>query len=328
MSTPTATLTDRYVHAAVRTVPERQRSEFDRELRERIGDEVEARLASGESATRDDAELAALTGLGDPERLAAGYLDRPLQLIGPRYYLDWLRLLKLLLAIVVPIAMGAVLFARLLGGSTAGEAITETLATGVSIVVNLTFWVTLVFAIIERTPARGPKTDTWSPAQLPELPGPRQVSRGDLIASVVFLVLAIVLLVWQQFTVPFPGGETTPILNPGLWSFWLPYLIAVLALEIVFWIFLYRNGHWNGWFAAINVALNAAFAIPIVWLASTGQLFNPEVFDELGWPEGILPGGVLTMLVVSATVVIALWDSIDGGIKAWRAERGGFGQRC
>lgn len=326
MTTPTATMTDRYVFAATRTVPERQRADLDRELRERIGDEVDARLASGEAGSRADAELAALTELGDPERLAAGYLDRPLQLIGPRYYLDWLRLLKLLLAIVVPISTAAVLFARLIGGATAGEAITETLATGVSIVVNLTFWVTLVFAIVERAPGRGPKADTWSTAQLPELPGPRQVSRVDLIASVAFLVLAIVLLVWQHFTVPYPGGETTPILNPELWSFWLPYLIAVLVLEVAFWVLLYRNGHWNAWFAAANVALNAAFAIPIVWLASTGQLFNPALFEELGWPEGIVPGGVLTTIVVSASVVIAVWDSIDGGIKAWRAQRGGFGR--
>ena len=32
------TLTDRYVWAAARTLPESQRAEFDRELRERIGD--------------------------------------------------------------------------------------------------------------------------------------------------------------------------------------------------------------------------------------------------------------------------------------------------
>ncbi|MGR2754053.1 permease prefix domain 1-containing protein [Agromyces arachidis] len=324
MSTPTATLTDRYVHAAVRTVPERQRADLDRELRERIGDEVDARVASGTARDRADAEVGALTALGDPERLAAGYLDRPLQLIGPRYYLDWLRLLKLLVAIIVPIAMGALLFARLIGGASVGEAVTDALATGVSIVVNLAFWVTLVFAIIERAPSRGPKADTWSPAQLPDLPRARQVSRADLIASVVFLVLAMVLLVWQQFSVPFPGGQATPVLNPDLWSFWLPYLIAILALEVGFWILLYRNGHWNAGFAAINVALNAAFAIPVVWLASTGRLFDPALFDELGWPEGILPGGVLTTIVVSATVVIAVWDSIDGGIKAWRARHDGL----
>ena len=315
------TLTDRYVHAATRTVHERQRAELDRELRERIGDAVDARVAAGEAP--DDAELAALTELGDPERLAAGYLDRPLHLIGPRYYLDWLRLVKVLLAIVVPIATGAVIFARLLGGGTAGEAIVGGLSTGLSVAVNLAFWVTVVFAIIERTPARSKALTTWTPAQLPEPPKSRQVSRVDLILSIVFLVVAIVALVWQQFTVPFPGGPTFPILNPELWSFWIPYLIALLLIEIVFVSLLYRNRHWNRWFAAVNIVLNAAFAIPLVWLASSGELFNPELFEQIG-PDADVVRTVLTNLVVSAAVVIAIWDSVDGVIKAWRAERGDF----
>lgn len=40
----------------------------------------------------------------EKQGLAAGYVDRPLQLIGPRYFLTWWRLLKLLLAIVPAVA--------------------------------------------------------------------------------------------------------------------------------------------------------------------------------------------------------------------------------
>ena len=63
------------------------------------------------------AERAVLTDLGDPDKLAAGYTDRPLHLIGPRYYLDWWRLLKLLLWIVLPCAA----FGVALGQTLAGE---------------------------------------------------------------------------------------------------------------------------------------------------------------------------------------------------------------
>ncbi|MFC5790959.1 hypothetical protein EDM22_13985 [Agromyces tardus] len=314
------TLTDRYVHAATRTVHDRQRAELDRELRERIGDAVDARLAAGDGLTPADAEVAALTELGDPERLAARYVDRPLYLIGPRLYLDWLRLVKLLLAIAVPITTGVVIFAGLIGGGTVGDAVVNGLATGFSLAVNLAFWVTVVFAIIERTPARSTALTTWTPARLPELPKSRQVSRVDLILSIVFLVVAIGALVWQQFTVDRPGGEFTPILDPALWAFWLPYLIAVLVAEIVFTALLYRNRHWNWWFAAVNIVLNAAFAIPVVWLASTGQLFNPELFDRVG-PDADGVRTVLTNLVIGAAVIIAIWDSVDGFVKAWRAQR-------
>ncbi|MBM7504066.1 hypothetical protein ACFPER_11310 [Agromyces aurantiacus] len=325
---PGPTLTDRYVHAATRTVPEAQRPEFARELRERIGDQIDARLASGAGTTTADAESAVLTELGDPERLAAGYLDRPMQLIGPRYYLPWLRLLKLLLSIVVPISTAAVIFAKLISGGTVGQAMLDGLSTGFSVAVNLAFWVTLVFAIVERAPSRSSSIGEWTLAQLPELPKARQVGLGDLIASIVFLVLFVVALVWQTFTVQFPGGETTPVLNPELWTFWLPYLIGIAALEVVFIALLYRNGTWNWVFAGANVALNAAFAIPVAWLAATGQLLNPGFFELVGWPEGDDPGGVVSTAVIAGVVIIAVWDSVDGILKAWRAQRGGFGQRC
>jgi hypothetical protein len=69
-------LTDRYVWAAARTIPETQRAEFDRELRERIGDQIDALVDHGRSHA--DAERSVLHDLGDPAALAAGYVDRPL----------------------------------------------------------------------------------------------------------------------------------------------------------------------------------------------------------------------------------------------------------
>jgi len=60
----TATLTDRYVDAAMRTVPETQRDDLAAELRGSIDDQIEARLAEGEDHA--SAERAVLTDLGNP----------------------------------------------------------------------------------------------------------------------------------------------------------------------------------------------------------------------------------------------------------------------
>ncbi len=118
--TTTATLTDRYVETAMRTVPEGQRADLAAELRASIDDQLEARVAQGE--LRDAAERAVLTDLGDPEKLAADYTDRPLWLIGPRYYLTWWRLTKLLWAIVpVCAAFGVALGQLLSGAASAGS---------------------------------------------------------------------------------------------------------------------------------------------------------------------------------------------------------------
>ena len=63
------TLTDRYVWAVLKSLPEAKRADIDRELRATIADDVEAREADGRDAAA--AEREALAELGDPARLAA-----------------------------------------------------------------------------------------------------------------------------------------------------------------------------------------------------------------------------------------------------------------
>ena len=59
-------LIDRYVDAAMRTVPDKQRADLAAELRASIEDQVDARVTEGEE--RDAAEREVLTALGDPEQ--------------------------------------------------------------------------------------------------------------------------------------------------------------------------------------------------------------------------------------------------------------------
>ncbi|MRX42294.1 hypothetical protein [Agromyces kandeliae] len=320
MTTPAATLTDRYVWAAARTLPEPQREEFGRELRERIGDEVDARRGSG--APDDDAEFAVLVELGDPAALAARYLDRPLHLIGPRYYLTWKRLVTMLLAIVLPIAVGAVLLAQALAGAPVGEVFASAFSVGFSLAVQLAFWPTLVFAIIERNPGSGP-VERWTPERLPTIPDDGRGGRlGDLIASLVFLGLFAGVIIWQGYGAPVanPLGESVPVLSPDLWSFWIPWFLVLIGLEMVFATAIYAWG-WNWWLAIVNLLLNVAFAVPALWLFTTGRLVNPEFLDVVGWPWGEA-GGIVVTIIVFAVIAVSVWDVIDGVIKTVR-RRGG-----
>ena len=314
-------LTDRYVWAAARTLPETQRADFGRELRERIGDVIDARVERG--AAPADAEHAALVGLGDPVQLASSYIDRPLQLIGPKYFLTWWRLLKLLLVIVVPISAAGLLLAQLISGAEIGEMIGTTIGTAISVGVHLCFWVTLVFAVLERSPGTSVPVTTWTPEQLPQ---PRDDARagrlGDLIASVVFLVLFAIAIVWQQSGAIWVNGERQPIpvLDPALWSFWIPWFLALIVLEIVFAIFIYLRG-WTWVLAGLNVLLNVAFAVPALWLFLSGQLFAPEFVEAIGWPWGEA-SGVTVAVFVFGVIGVTVWDIIDGFLKAAR-NRGG-----
>ena len=50
-----------------------------------------------------------------------------------------------------------------------------------------------------------------------------------------------------------------------------------------------------------NLVINAAFGIPVVWLAATGQLLNPAFFEGVGWPEGAEVPGILTTVIIIGT---------------------------
>ena len=314
------TLTDRYVWAAARTLPEAQRTEFDRELRERIGDATDALVETGRAPA--DAERMALVELGDPAALAASYVDRPLQLIGPRYYLTWWRLVKMLYSVVLPIAVAAVVLAQLLSGADVGDVIGNAIAVGLSLAVHLGFWTTLVFAVLERSPGRGADL-AWTPDMLPQLPElSRPGRRSELIGSLVFLGIFAVVIVWQQFGLPWVDAlETIPLLDPDLWSFWIPYFLVLILLEMLFAIAIYAWG-WNWWLAVANLVLNVAFVVPALWLFTTGQLINPEALEAIGWPWGDA-GDVVVPLIIVVVIGVAVWDVVDGVIKTVRGSRAG-----
>lgn len=313
------TLTDRYVDAAMRSVPGGQRRDLAAELRVSISDQVDARIEQGEPA--DAAERAVLTELGDPDRLAASYLDRPLHLIGPRFYVEWWKLLKLLLLIVPPIAAVGVALGQTLNGESFGTIVGTVASVVLSVVVHLCFWVTLVFALVERYAGRrgsGPIVP-WSLDQLPEK---RETGAGlsDMIASLVFLGLMVGLVLWDQLVGwPVGGGESLPFLHPDLWPWWIAGLFVVMVVEAILAVVVHAKGRWTMGLAVVNALLNLVIVVPALWLMSSGMLVNPDFFPALIPEDGAEVGTVLSVLFAFALALVAIADSTDAFLKAGRA---------
>lgn len=309
----TTTLTDRYVAAAMRTVPEKQRDDLGAELRASIADQVDGRTENGED--RAAAERAVLTELGDPDMLAAGYTDRPLHLIGPKYYLDWWRLLKLLLWIVLPAAAFGIALAQTLDGQSIGPIIGNVLATLISVAVHLCFWTTLVFVIVERTGADRKEFGTWTVDQLPE-PRAQGVGFGDMIATLVFLAVGASAVIWDLtigFVPAFVTGSGEPLsfLNPGLWPWWIAGLFVLMALEATLAVVVYLVGRWTAALAVANAVLALAFAVPALILLSQGQLLNPEFFPAVVVEDGAEVAAIVSTVFGFGIAILAIWDIVD-----------------
>ncbi len=315
-----ASYTERYITAATRTVPEDNRGDLRAELQASIADAIEARTDNGEDLAT--AEHAVLTGLGDPDRLAAGYAERRLYLIGPELFLDWWRLLKLLLGIVVPIATVGIVFGRVVSGASPGEIIGSVVTAILSVGVHVAFWTTLIFVILDRAGARS-QSEPWTVEHLRDVRPQGSAAPGDLIATLAFLAIMVGAVVWDRF-VSFvqAGGQGVPVLDPALWPGWIGVLLVIVLAEAAFAIVLFRTRWWTPVLAVVNAVLATAAATVGLILVSTGALFNRAFFEIVaaGDPAGVQQ--VVTTCTAVGIVVVAAWDIVDGVIKTVRQVRG------
>ncbi|GGO23518.1 permease prefix domain 1-containing protein [Micromonospora parathelypteridis] len=310
------TLTNRYLAATLRSVPAPRREEIASELRASIEDMIEDRTGGGQDATTAEREV--LTELGNPDLLAAQYADRRLQLIGPTYYLVWLRLLKLLLSFIPALAGTVVAIVTAAEGKGFG-AIGTGVVVALHVAVHISFWLTLVFALIERSQTTV-ELPEWSLDQLPDAPVHRGIPLADTIASVVMLVVTIVYLPFQHYQswVHDTDGDNLPILDPALWSFWLPALIVVLVASVIFEIVKYRIGRWTWTLFGVKALLNVAFAVPLMWLALTDRLLNPALAERLSWLAEADNRNALGLAIALGAAVVMVWDLVDTAIKTRR----------
>lgn len=316
------TLTDHYVVATLAHVPAKQRADVETDLRAAIADAIDARLASGDAkdpAHHDkDVEMAVLNEMGDPARLAANYAGHPLTLIGPQVYLAWKRLTTLLLWIVLPIVAVLVPIGMWLGddADTVFAYVGTTVGATLTVGVHLVFWVTLVFAVMERSGTSAEEwSEPWSVARLEESADVR-VSGVETAVAVGALAVTAAFIIWQEVWpwATSSSGEGLPVINSDLWAFILPALLVVMAIEAIAAIARQVRGRWtvrDWWLTlALNVTTVSLLAVPV----ARHDFLNRDLAQELGWPDAATTVTLeqlewLMLLVVLVTCIADVWGS-------------------
>ena len=289
------TLTDRYIAETLRHLPARQHSELDAELRALVADAVDARTEQGLDA--EAAERDALVELGAPSALAASYSERPRVLIGPDLFTDYVRVLRLLLSTVVPLwllIMGITTFAD---GNSVLASIGAAFYGAAETAISIAFVVTLVFAVIERSPARRSRK-AWDPSQLP----PVVEKRGywlELVGGVAFLLVVSAVLVGLQ-SASSVGPVRDELWASGVFYLALLFAVASISLHVFAWYTGFTIAH-----AVATTVLGVLFVVPSIWLAASGALLSPEFFGD----------GLQTATTV-VIVVVALLSVMDS-FEAW-----------
>ncbi|QDP95255.1 hypothetical protein FOE78_04415 [Microlunatus elymi] len=345
MTETTSDLTERYVWAVTHRLPAGQRDDVGAELRATIADMSEDRLAalsgdpmampisSGRAGSADSVTESVvgdvLVELGDPAVLASRYRGGARQLIGPDLFYDFRRTVTTLLAIVVPVTLIVAITVNLaIEDKSLGAGIGEGVVFTLQVAVQLAFWTVVAFALAERARSRTTSTgatnstepgQAWRPSQLPKLPAGRPIRlSGTIISAVVSLVILAWLLA-QQFLSSFqtPDGDPIPVLDPALWSFWLPVLIVFLVADVAVSVISFRARRWTFPVMMINVVYNAVAVGFVVVMFTTQQVLDPRYVVAFRQSSPDLDPGVGVHFVLLIVVLIGVLDIVKA-IRGYR----------
>jgi hypothetical protein len=184
--------------------------------------------------------------------------------------------------------------------------------------VHIAFWTTIVFVLAERSgrdvATGGPADEApWDPAQLPPVPAVRQIRLPDLAFGVLTAGFVLAWLPWQHFRSHYrdAAGDPVPLLDPDLWSFWLPALVVLMVAEIALEVRKYLVGHWSTEVTVANLVLNGLLAAYVVALVAMTDPVNPAftramAADGVDWnPADAVPW------VLVGVLVVCVWDSVE-----------------
>jgi len=321
------TLTDKYVYAVTKQLPESQRADIEAEIRGLIGDMIDQRGGYSE-----ETELQVLKELGHPKALADKYLDKPHYLIGPELYGIYVSLLK----VVIPIAIVAAVIGSAIDCFTAEKGIVDIITTIFAGILNAAAtsfgWATIVFAVFERKNSsdfvKELKKD-WDPRDLPNVEKPRKkIGRVGTLIGIGFLLAAVITFnkYYHLFGIYYSEGGSiryVPVIDSGLFRSYLPYINGVFAVQFLLAAAKLVYDKWTYPIAAINLAVN--ICAMIVTLAILG---NPALIDinALSKIPGLdLPFNLLEQIRLALRIIIPVSmaiDSFEGFRYAYKASKG------
>lgn len=303
-------LTDRYVWTVTRQLPPETGPDVARELRGAIEETVEGRIAAGEEPAA--AERETVLELGDPDVLAREYGGRPNHLIGPAYFPAWVRLVKVLLAILVPLSVLGTVIAHAFGSDASfGAIVGEGAHIAFQVAVHVVFWTTLVFAVAERYGSAGEQAGlvgSWSPDDLADpADRARRASLAEMVLEVVTTIVVIGLCLWQWGGV---GAHAVQVLDPALGLGWQAIIIGFLAVDVLVTVAAWARGGWSVPLAAASLVSAVVSGVVLVWLLLTDRLLTdlPAEFNAtFGWGQD---WSISLPAVAVGIAVICGWEAI------------------
>jgi hypothetical protein len=316
---------DLYIQEVTRRLPEKSRDDIALELRSTIEDMLP------DDYTEEEVK-SVLEKLGSPDILASGYLDRPMHLVGPRYFDIYINLLKIILPIAAVISLISSIANTIIsysGEEAVLNVLLDAIGLGIWAVfsagIQVFFWLTVVFAIIERTDHKNreiPLTacfKEWKPDDLytlPYIPKEKAIPKSEVFLGLLWTAIwaslyfnaSSLLGVYEkgdnglEFVMPTFNQEV-------LLSYW-PLVVIVIGLEVAAAFYKLLKGQWTRKIATLNTVVHSVSSIVLIVIISNNKLVNPAFVTYMTDLFSIT-GDVDTWIFWGAIVTFLLFAAID-----------------
>ncbi|MGG6311425.1 hypothetical protein [Paenibacillus macerans] len=330
-------LIELYFLEVTRRLPERIRGDIALELRSTIEDMLPDDY--GEAEVKES-----LAKLGDPAVLAAEYRDQPAHLIGPRFYDAYVQVMKMVLPIVIVIALLSLIANQIITYSSEiapfnavsillGKAISAVLGAGI----QTAFWITLVFAILERTGTGkelplNSKFKVWTPDDLKDvryIPKEKAIKKSEVFLSLLWTAIwGCVYFNADRLIGVYENGRigfemTAPVFNQEvLLSYW-PFIVLILAMDVALAVYKWIAAQWTVFMAFLNVAIHTVSLVLFAAMIRNTELLSDgfrmkmeEIFGQTGLADVGFGSYWILWLALFAYLLGAVLDAYQGFRKA------------
>ena len=318
-------LIERYIYAATKRLPGKNREDVSMELRGLIDDMLSERCG-GETPTEKDIRVV-LTELGTPMEVYSRYdEDADKCLIGQPYYSTYKFVIKIVLASVVFGMTIVSVIQTVLEPTVWYEMISEWIGNLSGSLVSAFAFVTILFAFFQD---KGVRLDSSSNLDdLPSVPKKKQeISKLDAVIGIVIDILFVILFLAAPYLLGAVNTETgaiVPIFNVDvIRAHW--YIIVLFALfGIVRETVKLLEGRYNNKVMLTTIAANVLSAGTAVWWLSDANLFNPAFTNVIVQHVEETEAVVITLFeqfprFFLAVMILALaMDTIETVVKTIR----------
>ena len=317
-------LQERYIAAGLKHIPPIEKNGVEKAMRRIIAERLQERGNASEETERE-----VLRGLGSPRILAEKQLREPPHLIGPELYGTYMLIVKIVMTVAVIGTLIGNTVDFIVNGETILRYIAQSFAAAIGVAIGAFGWVTLVFAIMERTAKQKILTEIqedWSLADLPEKEVPQKpFNKVGVIIGIIFTVLFIILvnqysqLLGFYYTLDGSIQEMIPMLNQEVFRSYLPYINGMLVLQLLFSASKLVFRKWTYPVATANLILNVLSFVLLWFILQDTAILNPELVTKIG--EATDGQRVLNTAFNSIKAVflfIFLLDSFEGFRDAYK----------